>query len=120
MGSGTEAMQQLSAPRWLQTGLLGTWAWMLDQPRPVALNGQHCDRLRPARIGQQLLAVLHHHDLGGCTLLDWRWDPRQERVEGWLWQRGLVQRFSWWRSRDQLTMWEQLQCTPTPPLRPLG
>lgn len=113
-------MQQLSATRWLHTALERTWAWMLDQPMPEGLHGQHCDRLRPARISQQLHAVLGSHGLGGCTLVDWRWDQRQGRVEGWVWQRGLLQRFFWWRSSNRLALRDQLQCSVTPVVRALG
>lgn len=113
-------MQQLSALHWLHTALVQTWAWMLDEPLVPALAGQHCDRLRPAWIGQQLHAVLQRHGLGGCTLVDWRWDQQRERVEGWLWQRGSIQRFSWGLRMDQLNVWDQLQCTPTASLQVLG
>lgn len=106
--------------RRLHRVLLHVWAWMLDRPHPRVLNGQRCDRLRPARINRQLLDVLQRHGLGSCTLVAWQWDQRRERVEGWLWQRGVIQRFSWYRRIDELALWNQLLCTPTPALRTLA
>lgn len=115
-----QAMQQLRSDRWLHTALLRTWAWILDEPMPEPLLGQQCDRLRPARISHQLNAVLRRHGLAGCTMVSWRWDQRQDRVEGWLWQRGLLQRFCWWRCSDRLAIWDQLRCTSAAALHVLG
>jgi len=53
-------------------------------------------------------------------LVEWRWDQRQGRVEGWLWQQGVLQRFRWWRHSGRLMVQEQLYCTMTAPLHVLA
>ena len=90
--------------------------WVLDQPAAAELNGQHCDRLRPAQVRRELQQTLERSAMKSCTLLDWRWDQRQGQVQGWLWEHGLLQSFRWWRHSGRLTLRQQLHCTTTAPL----
>jgi hypothetical protein len=113
-------MQQLSSAPRLKASLQRSWAWVLDQPLAEELNGQSCDRLRPAQVRRDLEAALSQSAMGGCTLVEWRWDQRQGRVEGWLWERSLLQRFHWWRHSGRLTLRQQLQCTTRAPLQALA
>ena len=98
-------------------------AWVLAQPLPPALEGQCCDRLRPAQIGRDLERALARHGLGHCTVVEWRWDQRRGSAKGWLWCRGLLQRFHWQRQSDALELRHQLVCHAKGPLhavRPVG
>ena len=106
-------MQQLTIAPGFNAVLRRSWAWVLDQPEQPELHGQCCDRLRPAPVRRELDAALSRSVVRGCSLVEWRWDQRQGRVEGWLWQRGVLQRFRWWRHSGQLTLQEQLHCTTT-------
>ena len=110
--------QQRPAPR-LKAALDRIGAWVLDQPLVPALEGQCCDRLRPNQIQRELLESLEQSGLDGSSLVDWRWDARQGRAKGWLWQNGALQRFRWWRESGRLTLHEQLNCVTTAPLRAL-
>ena len=106
-----------------RAGLQRLGAWVLDQPLTPLLEGQCCDRLRPAQIGRDLTRALARHGLSGCTVVEWRWDQRRERAEGWLWSNGLLQRFRWQRQGDQLELRRQLFCCSAAPLqlvRPVG
>ena len=100
-----------------RTSLQRLGAWVLDQPLMPALEGQCCDRLRPAQIGRDLMRALQRHGLAGFTVVEWTWDQRRHRADGWLWSNGLLQRFHWQRGSDYLELRRQLQCTID--LRPL-
>lgn len=104
----------------VNTALQRSLAWVLDQPIAAELRGQCCDRLRPAGIRQQMQQALSRRSLGGCTLVEWRWDLQQGRVEGWLWQNGLLRHFFWWRRNDRLVLRDQLQCSAMQRLHVLG
>jgi len=110
--------QQSPAPR-LRVALEQIGAWVLDQPAPLALEGQCCDRLRPQHIHQELLQSLEERGLEISSVVEWRWDARQGHAKGWLWQGGALQRFRWWRQSGQLTLHEQLRCISTAPLQAL-
>ena len=107
------------------THLHATWplalqrlgAWVLDQPLPPALEGQCCDRLRPAQIGRDLERALARHGLGHCTVVEWRWDQRRGRAKGWLWSNGLLHRFHWQRHSDELELRHQLMCQARGPFQ---
>jgi len=94
-------------------------AWVLDQPVPLRLEGQCCDRLRPSQIQRELLQSLETSGLNLNDLVEWRWDVHQGHVKGWLWQDGALQRFRWWRQSGQLSLHEQLRCISTAPLHAL-
>ena len=111
--------QQCSAPR-LQAVLEQIGAWVLDQPLQPELRGQCCDRLRPAQVHRDLQAALARCAMDAYTLVEWRWDARQGRVQGWLWQSGQLQRFHWCRSSGRLTLRDQLRCTTTAVLTALA
>ena len=113
-------MQPLNAAPRLNAVLGRSWAWLLDQPEQPELNGQRCDRLRPSQVQRELDAALNRDELGGCSLVEWRWDQRQGRAEGWIWQRGSLQRFRWWRQSGELRLHAQLHCTPTAALHALA
>ncbi len=113
-------MQPLNAAPRLNAVLGRSWAWLLDQPEQPELNGQRCDRLRPSQVQRELDAALSRSVVVGCSLVEWRWDQRQGRVEGWLWQQGVLQRFRWWRHSGRLMLQEQLYCTMTAPLHVLA
>jgi hypothetical protein len=119
-GNGTDPMQQRNPAPMLNAALRSSWAWVLDQPVPPELNGQCCDRLRPAQVQRELDAALNRDELGGCSLVEWRWDQHQGRAEGWIWQRGSLQRFRWWRQSGELRLHAQLHCTPTAALHALA
>ncbi len=72
--------QQCSAPR-LQAVLEQIGAWVLDQPLQPELRGQCCDRLRPAQVHRDLQAALARCAMDAYTLVEWRWDARQGRVQ---------------------------------------
>ncbi len=113
---------QAFSPSWT-AALQRLGAWVLDQPLPPSLEGQCCDRLRPAQIGRDLERALARHGLGHCTVVEWRWDQRRGRAKGWLWSNGLLQRFHWQRHSDDLALRHQLMCQPRGPLqavRPVG
>ena len=112
-------MQQQRSALGIKAALEHIGAWVLDQPMPPALEGQSCDRLRPAQVQRELLQDIHRGGLHDCSLVEWRWDQRQGRAQGWLWENGLLQRFCWWRSSHRLSLHEQLQCTTTAPLHAL-
>ena len=86
-------------------------AWVLDRPLAPELLGQCCDRLRPAPVGLELRAALRAQGHGASELLEWHWDQRQGRAEGWLWQQGLVQHFRWCRRDGRLAVRAQLRCS---------
>lgn len=88
---------------------------VLDPRVAAELNGQRCDRLRPAQVRRELEQALDRSRVEGCTLVEWRWDLQQGRVEGWLWQEGLLQSFRWWRDSGQLTLRLELLCTSSAP-----
>jgi hypothetical protein len=113
-------MQQQRSADGIRTALEHICVWVLDQPRQPALEGQSCDRLRPAQVQRELLHDLDRGGLHGCSLVDWRWDARQGHAKGWLWQAGALQRFCWWRSSHRLSLHEQLRCTTMAPLRALA
>ena len=113
-------MQQQRLVSGIRTVVEHVGAWVLDQPLPPALEGQCCDRLRPSPIHRELLRDLTQAGLVECGLVEWRWDQRQGRVEGWLWQHGVLQRFRWWRHSGRLMLQEQLYCTMTAPLHVLA
>mgnify|MGYP006289642399 CR=1 FL=1 len=110
-------MQQRVSVQGLMAALEQLGSWVLDQPVGPGLQGQRCDRLRPAVIRQELEHVLHRTGNGGCVLVDWRWDSRMGCARGWLWHRGQVQRFCWWRASERLELHSQLQCSAIQPLR---
>ncbi len=117
MQQPSQAIRPTSAA-W-RTCLQRLGAWVLDQPLTPALEGQCCDRLRPAQIGRDLTRALARHDFSGCTVVEWTWDQRRQRAEGWLWSNGLLQRFRWQRQDDQLRLRRQLFCGSAPALRPV-
>jgi hypothetical protein len=86
-------------------------AWVMDMQKPPALIGQRCDRLRPAPIGKELRAALQANDHGSGELVEWHWDQRQARAEGWLWNNGVLQEFRWSRRDGRLIVRAQLRCT---------
>ena len=86
-------------------------AWVLDRPPLPELLGQCCDRLRPTPIGLELREALRAHGHGTSELLEWHWDHRLGRAEGWLWQEGVVQHFRWCRRDGRLVVQAQLRCT---------
>lgn len=92
-------------------------AWVLDRPVPPDLIGQCCDRLRPPRIGQELRDALRANRQGQSQLVAWHWNQRLGRVDGWLWQNGLLQQFRWWRADGRLVIRPQLRCTEQSPLQ---
>ena len=104
----------------IRTAMEHLGAWVLDQPLTPALVGSAVDRLRPSPIHRELLRDLTQAGLIECGLVEWRWEERQGRVQGWLWQDGLLQRFSWMRRTGQLVLCEQLRCTTVLPLRALA
>jgi hypothetical protein len=112
-------MQQRPAPR-LRAALEQIGAWVLDQPLPPPLEGQCCDRLRPAQIERELLHSLEESGVDISCLVDWRWDAHQGHARGWLWQAGALQRFRWWRHSGQLSLHEQLRCINATPLHALN
>ena len=112
-------LQQRSAPG-IKSAVGQIGAWVLDQPLSPALDGQCCDRLRPSQVHRELLQDLTQAGLAECGLVDWRWEQRQGRAQGWLWQNGLLQRFRWMRHTGQLVLREQLRCTTAQPLRALA
>ena len=85
-------------------------AWVLDRPLPPELLGQCCDRLRPTPVGLELRAALRAHGHGASELLEWHWDQRRGRAEGWLWQQGVVLHFGWYRRDGRLAVRAQLHC----------
>jgi hypothetical protein len=85
-------------------------AWVLDRPLPLELLGQCCDRLRPTPVGLELRAALQANGHGTSELLEWHWDQRRGRAEGWLWQQGVVQHFRWCRRDGRLAVRAQLRC----------
>ncbi len=95
----------------LQPALKHIGAWVLDRPLQPELLGQCCDRLRPAPIGQELREALKANGHGNSELLEWHWNRRQGRAEGWLWEQGVVQRFRWCRRDGRLVVHAQLRCT---------
>ena len=95
-------------------------AWVLDQPLPLDLRGQCCDRLRPGPIGQELREALRANGHGSSELLEWHWDQRTRRAEGWLWHQGVVHHFRWWRREGRLQVRAQLRCTEQARLQLLG
>jgi len=103
-GNGTDPMRQINTSR-------DAYAM------PAELTGQRCDRLRPGQVLRELEQALGRSAVEGCTLVEWQWNQRQGRVQGWLWQRGLLQSFCWWRQSGRLTLRQQLQCTTTAPLQ---
>jgi hypothetical protein len=113
-------MQQLNGAPRLRAVVRSSWAWVLDQPVPPVLNGQCCDRLRPAQVQRELDAALTRHELDGCAVVEWRWDQRQGRAEGWIWQRGSLRRFRWWRQSGELSLREQLYCAANAALHALA
>lgn len=86
-------------------------AWVLDVPLPAALIGQRCDRLRPFPIGHELRAALQANGQGTSDLVEWHWDQRLARADGWLWNRGVLLQFRWWRRDGRMTLRQQLECT---------
>ena len=86
-------------------------AWVMDVPTPPALIGQRCDRLRPAPIGKELRAALKANHHGNSEIVEWHWDQRLERAEGWLWNKGVLQVFRWSRRDRRLVVRAQLRCT---------
>ena len=92
-------------------------AWVLDRPLPPELLGQCCDRFRPARIGVELRESLLANSQGHSDLVEWHWDHRLGRAEGWLWHNGVLQQFRWWRREGELVVRTQLHCTEQTPLR---
>ena len=113
---------QAPFPSWT-AALQRLGAWVLDQPVSPLLEGQCCDRLRPAQIGRDLERALARHGLGHCTVVEWRWDHRRDSAKGWLWSHGLLQRFHWQRQSDELELRHQLVCHVRGPLqavRPVG
>lgn len=92
-------------------------AWVLDRPVPPELIGQCCDRLRPAPIGEELRAALRAHNQSRSELVEWHWDQRLGRADGWLWQNGVLQQFRWWRRDGRLVVRAQLRCTGQAPLQ---
>ena len=111
-------MQQRPAPR-LIAALEQIGAWVLDQPVPPPLEGQCCDRLRPAQIQRELLHSLEMSGVDISCLVDWRWDAHQCHVKGWLWQAGTLQLFLWWRHSGQLSLHEHLRFTNVTPVHAL-
>lgn len=95
-------------------------AWVLDRPLPPDLLGQCCDRLRPGPIGLELREALRANGHGNSELLEWHWDHRLSRAEGWLWQQGVVQHFRWCRRDGHLAVRAQLRCTGRSPLQLLA
>ncbi len=120
LGRGFDPMQQQRLVSGIRTAVEHVGAWVLDQPLTPALEGQCCDRLRPSPIHRELLRDLTQAGLVECGLVEWRWEQRQGRVQGWLWQNGLLQRFRWMRRTGQLVLCEQLRCTTALPLRALA
>ena len=112
-------MQQQRLVSGIRTAVEHLGAWVLDQPLPPVLDGQCCDHLRPFQIHRELLQGLTQAGLAEVGLVEWRWEQRQGRVQGWLWQNGLLQRFRWMRHTGQLVLCEQLRCTVALPLRVL-
>jgi hypothetical protein len=106
--------------KWLARGVDGVIAWMLDQPLQPAPCGQSCDRLRPWPILRELEQALAGHGHHRGELVEWRWDSRLDRAEGWLWQGRQLHRFLWWRGDDRLELRVALQCTTAAPLRSLS
>lgn len=119
LGRGFDPMQQQRLVSGIRTAVEHLGAWVLDQPLPPVLVGQCCDRLRPSQIHRELLQGLMQAGLAEVGLVEWRWEQRQGRVQGWLWQNGLLQRFRWMRHTGQLVLCDQLRCTVALPLRVL-
>jgi len=70
-------------------------AWVLDQPAPLRLMGQRCDRLRPQFVQRSLLSMLARQVGADARLVGWQWDARRQLVTGVLLSDNRLDRFSW-------------------------
>lgn len=101
----------------VRSALQGVTSWVLDQPAAPVLHGQSCDRLRPSFLLCELEQALLRLDPRPMVMVDWRWDQRLGRADGYIWHDSQLQRFNWWRNSDRLELHALLLCTPIPALR---
>ena len=119
-GSSPESMRHGISNKQIVDAIRSLGAWVMDVPETPELIGQRCDRLRPAPIGKELRAALQSNHHGNSELVEWHWDQRLERAEGWLWNNGVLEAFRWCRRDGRLVVRAQLRCTEKPLLQVLA